>query len=142
MHLSKPKKSKHKAADTEPEHTYDHLPESEIPALFAEVAGNGCHEIQVANNRQREKCHDKNGAIPGHTWMEQHEPGGLCSDHSGRPKPPSSKRWSFWSEAQSAFDSPVRDKPLCVQLRNIPMLANVAWLLIVTRRNERFEDLC
>jgi len=51
VHLREPQQREYEAANAEPEHDDNHLPKPKIPVSIGKVHGNGCHEVNVSNNR-------------------------------------------------------------------------------------------
>jgi hypothetical protein len=51
MHLREPKYREYEAPNAEPEHDDNHLAKPKIPRSVGKVRGNGCHQVNVSNNR-------------------------------------------------------------------------------------------
>ena len=62
MHLREPQYREYEAPNAEPEHNDNHLAKPKIPLSVSKVRGNGCHQVNVSNNRERKQRQRKNRA--------------------------------------------------------------------------------
>src|SRR5215472_11579417 len=57
MDLREPQERENEAPDAKPEHDDNHLAKPKVPRSVREVCGDRCHQINVADNRQRQERH-------------------------------------------------------------------------------------
>src|SRR5579863_10114507 len=94
MHLGEPQYGEYERPDAEPEHNDNHLAKPKIPVSVNKVRGNGCHQVDISNNREGKQRQPKNCAhVPSDPRMQQCEPTDLCNEDRRSPEAPPSKCW-------------------------------------------------
>ena len=59
MHLREPEYREYERPNAEPEHNDNHLAKPKFPVSVSKVGGDGYHQVNVSNDRQRKERHCK-----------------------------------------------------------------------------------
>lgn len=99
MNLGEPQQREYEASGAQSEHEDNHLANPKVPLSVGKVRGNGCHEVDVSNNRQRKQRQQENRAkARKQPRTQEREPADLCHDERTGPRSPPSKCWNSRSD--------------------------------------------
>src|SRR5580700_1574248 len=100
MHLREPQQREYETPNAEPEHDDDHLAKAKLPVSVSKVRGNGCHQVNVADGRQRKQRQCKNRAkVSSDPRTQEREPTDLRDENRPDPEAPPSKSRRVRSDA-------------------------------------------
>ena len=102
MNLREPQERENEAPDAKPEHNDNHLTKPKVPRSVGKVCGDRCHQVNVADNRQRKQRQHKSGAeISRDPRTQDREPHDFRDEERAKPGTPPQKCGSFRSETHS-----------------------------------------